>query len=454
MCSSSEAADRATCLSLADGLAWRRYGDEVIAADVHARVSHVLRGRAARVFLDIAAGTHLEDGSVESVELARRLLERRILASAASRLHGPGRPIAVDAPDSTEAVLFAWAARNRVPLSGSLEVTAACNLSCRHCYCPPAAVHALPTEELLGVIDDVADAGALFLTVTGGEVFLRPDWVEVLRHLETRRFCYRINTNGVLLDDAAVAVLTTLDRLRELHVSIYSAEPQVHDHITGVPGSHARSLRAVEMLLGADIPVTINCSVMRSNIDTFESVQREIGDRLGVVVRYDPRIVSRHDGVRDNLRERLSTVELRRFYERRLGSGLGEAEFLNPKRRSPDHGSPCSAGTSYFAVGADATLYPCFQLRLPLGSLLEHRFADLWRTSAALGDVRAMGLRDLPVCVRCVRLPFCNLCVGMGQSESGDWRAPAEENCRDASVRLALARERGIVDEEGPRQGG
>lgn len=459
MCSSSrDAGGRLPEAMVADSLAWRQYGDDVIAADVAGRVSHVLRGRASSVFLAIAEG-HAEDpmataDDVDAGGTIRELVKRRILQLPGASGSDPAPPVAIDAPAATETVLFAWATRNRIPLSGSLEITEACNLSCRHCYCTPARTHALDTLQLTKVIDSMAAGGALYLTITGGEVFLRPDWREILRHLDDTHFSFRINTNGVLLDESAVSDLGELKRLREVHVSVYSADPAIHDAVTGVKGSHRRSVKALEMLLAAGIPVSINCSVMRTNLDSFDAVKRMIGDRLGIGVRYDPRIVLRHDGTRSNIDERLSTTELRRYYEGRLADDLSEDEFVNPKRRSAGQGSPCSAGSSYFAVAADATLYPCFQLRIAVGNLLDSSLADLWRYGSALETVRETSLCVPSRCATCVRLPCCNLCIGMGQSENGDPLSPADENCRDSAVRMDLAVQRGILPINVVPQGG
>ena len=73
----------------------------------------------------------------------------------------------------------------RVPLNGVIETTFRCNLRCIHCYVNEAAGDAseiareLDTPRLLKLVDEIADQGCLFLLLTGGEVFLRPDFEEV-----------------------------------------------------------------------------------------------------------------------------------------------------------------------------------------------------------------------------------------------------------------------------------
>ncbi|MGC9469022.1 MAG: radical SAM protein, partial [Anaerolineae bacterium] len=75
-------------------------------------------------------------------------------------------------------------AGKRVPLSGSLELTFRCNLRCKHCYLD--GVHdgipgqeELTTEEWYDLLDQMADMGTLWLLMTGGEPFVRPDFLDI-----------------------------------------------------------------------------------------------------------------------------------------------------------------------------------------------------------------------------------------------------------------------------------
>jgi len=68
-------------------------------------------------------------------------------------------------------------AAKRVPISGSIEVTQRCNHKCIHCYNNLAAGDAgakdkeLSIEEHFRILDDITEAGCLWLLFTGGEDF-------------------------------------------------------------------------------------------------------------------------------------------------------------------------------------------------------------------------------------------------------------------------------------------
>jgi len=95
-------------------------------------------------------------------------------------------------------------AGRRVPLKGSLELTLQCNLRCKHCYLD--GVHdgipgeqELSTEEWYDILDQLADAGTLWLLMTGGEPFARSDFLDIYTYAKKRGFLITIFTNGTLI---------------------------------------------------------------------------------------------------------------------------------------------------------------------------------------------------------------------------------------------------------------
>ena len=68
-----------------------------------------------------------------------------------------------------------------VPLSVQLDVTYRCNERCVHCYLDHDDHGEMTTAEICGVLDQLAEAGIFFLIFSGGEVFMRRDFFEILR---------------------------------------------------------------------------------------------------------------------------------------------------------------------------------------------------------------------------------------------------------------------------------
>ena len=86
------------------------------------------------------------------------------------------------------------AATERLPLNGTIEVTRRCPLTCAHCYnnLPMADRDARSREltyaEHCRILDELAEAGCLWLLFTGGEIFARRDFLDIYKHAKTKGF--------------------------------------------------------------------------------------------------------------------------------------------------------------------------------------------------------------------------------------------------------------------------
>ncbi len=69
-----------------------------------------------------------------------------------------------------------------IPLSVQLDLTYRCNERCVHCYLDHDDHGEMTTAEIKHLLDEMADAGVFILTLSGGEIFLRKDFFELLEH--------------------------------------------------------------------------------------------------------------------------------------------------------------------------------------------------------------------------------------------------------------------------------
>lgn len=76
------------------------------------------------------------------------------------------------------------------PVYAVWELTLACDLSCRHCGSRAGRPRPeeLTTTEALRVVDELAALGVLEVTLIGGEVYLREDWLLFFRLSNARAF--------------------------------------------------------------------------------------------------------------------------------------------------------------------------------------------------------------------------------------------------------------------------
>ena len=95
--------------------------------------------------------------------------------------------------------LFERTTRRHIPLSVHIDLTMRCNERCIHCYRVIERRPELTTQELKALLDDVARAGTLYLTFSGGEVFLRKDLLGLIEHARRLHFDVRLKSNALLI---------------------------------------------------------------------------------------------------------------------------------------------------------------------------------------------------------------------------------------------------------------
>ena len=87
---------------------------------------------------------------------------------------------------SIENQLYKKAEKNKIPLSGTFELSPVCNFNCKMCYIRMSAEEmkkhqdeAMTLEKWKEIADQAKKAGMLYLLLTGGEPFLWPDFWEL-----------------------------------------------------------------------------------------------------------------------------------------------------------------------------------------------------------------------------------------------------------------------------------
>ncbi len=341
-------------------------------------------------------------------------------------------------PDLTS-WLFDKSVSLHIPLSAHIDLTMRCNERCIHCYRVIERRPELTTDELKTLLEDVARAGTLYLTFSGGEVFLRRDLFELVEHARRLHFDVRLKSNALLVTPEKAARLRSLG-VRQVSVSIYSAEPVVHDAVTKVPGSLARTLEGVALLRDAGVAVKLNCPLMTLNVGRYKDI-RALAERLGVLCGFDPMITAKNDGDASPLTLRITRKDLMRvFQDPAMNPDLGKREACeSPSARADLDEVPCGASHNACYISAYGDVMPCVAMPIACGNVREEPFAEIWHRSPNMLRVRAIRIRDLHTCSSCAASRFCTRCPGQALVETGDLYGPSPENCEHALARAQAA---------------
>jgi len=319
-----------------------------------------------------------------------------------------------------------------IPLRAVLELTDRCNLRCVHCYMVRReGERELVTEEVMDILDQLASAGCLYLTLTGGEVLLRSDFFEIASYAREKRFALRLFTNGTLVDESAA------DRIAELapisvEVSIYGASRETYGIVTRSPAGFDAVMAGLELLSGKGLRIVLKFPVMRENVGDLSRV-REIAGVLGVRLVEEPRLTPRDDGDPSPMAHHLSDCQMHEFFGAR--EGLREALEELPRRRPDDY--ICTTARTGPVIGPYGDLYACVQMKgMSVGNLRNDAFSRLWADSPFLLKLRSLRFRDFAECSRCERVRFCFWCPGRALLEDGGLTRRSSYACRIAGLLL------------------
>lgn len=118
------------------------------------------------------------------------------------------------------------------------SVTGRCNYRCKHCYmsAPDAKFGELDHEQIMHMVDELAECGVMNVSLTGGEPLVRRDFMDIVDALIERGIrITQIYSNGALVKKD---LLRALDD-RGIHPEFNMSYDGVgwHDWLRGVPGA-------------------------------------------------------------------------------------------------------------------------------------------------------------------------------------------------------------------------
>jgi len=303
------------------------------------------------------------------------------------------------------------------PLHLTLFVTGQCNLRCRHCFHWKEVAEGVrgpslaDVDRLAGSLEHLGPL--LWLSLGGGEPFLRKDLAEIAACFASRGLRHlAIPTNGLIDDRMEPFVRAVLTQHADLHLAVsvsFDGPPAIHDDIRQIQGGHARAMDGVRRLkaLQREFPrlgVGILVCVTRENQDVLaahvEELARELAPdnvtinlargtaldasllqvdpaRYEEVVATKARLVA--GGVLPYFDFPLARVAVARdalMYEHvaRVARGEHAKQHL-----------PCTAGSLSAVVFENGEVHPCEILGRSLGNLNDVGWdiARLWEGAAA-----------------------------------------------------------------------
>ncbi len=184
----------------------------------------------------------------------------------------------------------------KTPTSIVLFLTNKCNLSCSHCFYWDNLNNGkqeLTLEQIDKIVRSFKDADAI--TLSGGEVFLRGDLLDICKLLHTKFKRLRIATNGYLTNKIIETTKKIIDGCSFSEVRIQISLDGIrsdHDRIRRSPRSFDNAIQTITTLKELEknrknFSVEINVSISQENIQNVLGFAKDLSP-LQVPIKFNP----------------------------------------------------------------------------------------------------------------------------------------------------------------------
>jgi radical SAM protein with 4Fe4S-binding SPASM domain len=300
-----------------------------------------------------------------------------------------------------------------------------------------AQLRELTYAEHCRILDELADAGSLWILYTGGEILARKDFLDIYTYARRKGFFVTLYTNGTLITPKVADYLATW-RPFNLEITLYGRTRETYERLTGVPGSFDRCMEGIRLSLERKLPLKLKTVAVTINKHEIRDMQR-FAQELGVEFRFDAMMNPRIDCSQSPLAVRLTPeecVELDLQDERVIGEWQNFARtFMGPVHRpeTSDQLYHCGGGVDSFSISPSGEMSICVLSHQDKYDLRAGSVRDGWQQF--LHRVRRKKMTRLTKCVQCHLKAMCGMCPANGELENGDPETPVDFLCQVAHIR-------------------
>src|SRR5688572_11833606 len=352
------------------------------------------------------------------------------------------------------------------------ELTLKCTSRCRHCgsRAEEARPDELSTLECLEVADQLAELGVLEASLIGGEAYLHPGFLDIVRRLSSRGISVAMATGGVGVTDE-LARAAHAAGLASASVSI-DGIGRTHDALRGVKRGFEQGIAAARALQAAGVYVGLNSQINRKNLAEVSQLadlcielgagawQVALTVAMGNAADRPELLLQPYDLL--ELMPALALAKVR-LQEHGIvlypGNNIGyfgphEATLRGGSRLG--HYASCGAGRSVIGIESNGDVKGCPSLPSnPYvgGNVRTARLLDIWQGAPALRFARDRGTDDLwGYCATCYYAEECRAgCTWTSHTLFG--RAGNNPYCHHRVLDFASRGEREVLRQVAPAAG-
>lgn len=336
--------------------------------------------------------------------------------------------------DNFMQVLIQDAYKNCIPIQGTFELTARCNFDCKMCYVHLAedeiSKHGreLTNEEWLDIARQAKEAGMLYLTLTGGEVFVRPGFRELYEELSKMGFLIQIYSNGYCVDEKVMEWLEQTPPYM-LRFTLYGTSDETYEKVCGIKNGFSRVSKAIDLVKKSEIPFYMVSTLVKENQQDLDDMRR-FAEEKKVILLIATSVVKSIRGVNRDIEAH------------RIGIESIKGKKIEKRTKIENLLSVCGKYRVGFWITWNGNIQLCGFMNEPAISLLESSFKKAW--GKLLLELNKIKMPN--ECHDCKYSVFCFRCPGVLAAECGSYNQVTESFCEKAKrIFHAYYREKGEI---------
>ncbi len=298
------------------------------------------------------------------------------------------------------------------PLHGvEFCVTYHCQLNCPHCLTKSLIDESrreMTKDQAQKAIGDLADLGAVFINVTGGEPLMRPDIFDILAEAAKRRdILVTLASNGLAIDGQVARELKKAN-VAIVVLSLDGADARAHDASRAHAGAFDALMNAARELRRVKIPVWFTTILTKENAEDGSIFQTaDLAKSLRGVLT-----VNWAYAVGKNWSQKNA---LAGAAERRAFARLMRMPHVRWEGSSNFGAEGCPAGSEKLYVTPYGDVFPCACIQASFGNLIEEPAREIWRRMGRVGEFDGRRKECLVACdAKFIDEPFKAICKNPG----------------------------------------
>ncbi len=290
------------------------------------------------------------------------------------------------------------------PLALHLEIVAACNLKCTHCFAGelPRKEEPLTLKELDALFATLASVGTFRIGLTGGEPLLRRDLFEIIDLATDHGLHPCITTNGLLITEE-IAREFGKRKLVWLNVSLEGATAETNDRIRG-KGTFDQ-VRERLSLLSRHAHFTLAFTIMKTNLEEMRDCVEfayQVGAHTAVFRPLYPVGIARHHlELMPSFAEYNEALNVIAGAQADQQFELCSIDPFSPQTRIESQSSiyenhGCGAGNLVCSVSLSGDVNPCSFLgpEFAAANIRHTPFENIWHNSHGFRSIRGLSGTD------------------------------------------------------------